>query len=95
MHLKTDPKTLSAALTKAVGVINNRNTLPILDNVYLKAEDNTLTICATDLDSEVSTRIECEVIKAGETTVNARLLSDGVKKFADGRDRDWETHYQG
>ena len=47
-----------AALLKALGhvqnVVERRNTIPILSNVLIDANENNITLVATDLDIEVS-----------------------------------------
>jgi len=50
-------------------IISSRNVLSILSNVYLKAEEDTLTIRATDLKVGFETRIPIEVSIPGSTTV--------------------------
>lgn len=81
MKLTIEKQTLAACLAKIIGVINPKNTMPILQNVYLETEGDKLTIRATDLDIEVITRVECMTLAPGAVTVNARVLSEGVKKF--------------
>ena len=84
MKIEIEQKDLSAVLTKVVGVINKRNTIPILANVLISADDNIVTIRATDLDIEAASSIECKVIEPGETTVPASLISNIVKKYETG-----------
>lgn len=84
MKLTIEQNAIASALAKVTGIVESKNTLPILSNILLTAEDNALTIRATDLEIEVTTRVECEVATAGITTVDAKLLSDGVKRLAKG-----------
>lgn len=77
-----------AALLKALGhvhrVVERRNTIPILSNVLLRAEDTGLRLRATDLDIEVTETIPAEVTQAGSTTVPAHVIYDVVRKLPDG-----------
>ncbi|HYX07094.1 MAG TPA: DNA polymerase III subunit beta, partial [Bacteroidales bacterium] len=41
-------------------VINNKNTLPILDNFLFKLEDNDLEITASDLETTMITKMQLE-----------------------------------
>lgn len=84
MRISIEQPALASALAKVTGIIESKNTLPILANVLLTAEDGHLTIRATDLDIEVTTRVECTVDNPGSTTLDAKLLSDGVKRMAKG-----------
>ncbi|HUI19723.1 MAG TPA: DNA polymerase III subunit beta [Methylocella sp.] len=77
-----------AALLKSLGhvhrVVERRNTIPILSNVLLHAEDQSLLLKATDLDLEVTERLGADVGMAGATTLPAHLLYEIVRKLPDG-----------
>ena len=65
------------------GVINNSNTLPILDNFLFELQNNTLTVSASDLESTMSTTLEVESESTGQIAVPAKLLLDTLKTFAE------------
>jgi len=77
-----------SALLKSLGhvhrVVERRNTIPILANVLIKAEDGKLSLKATDLDLEVTDSIAAEVSPAGSTTVPAHMIYDIVRKLPEG-----------
>jgi DNA polymerase-3 subunit beta len=77
-----------AALLKSLGhvhrVVERRNTIPILSNVLLQAEDRSLRLKATDLDLEVQESIPADVGQNGATTVPAHVLYDIVRKLPEG-----------
>jgi DNA polymerase III subunit beta len=77
-----------AALLRSLGhvhrVVERRNTIPILSNVLLRAEDGGLRLKATDLDIEVTETIPAEVADGGSTTVPAHVIYDIVRKLPDG-----------
>ena len=77
-----------AALLKALGhvhrVVERRNTIPILSNVLLRAEDGALRLKATDLDIEVTETISADITEGGSTTVPAYVIYDIVRKLSDG-----------
>jgi DNA polymerase III subunit beta len=77
-----------AALLKSLGhvhrVVERRNTIPILSNVLVRAEDISLLLKATDLDLEVIERLAADVGAAGATTVPAHILYEIVRKLPDG-----------
>ena len=58
------------------GVVEKRQTLPILGNVYIKQEQNTLTLIGTDLETEVLARVENVEGDDGACTVTARKFYD-------------------
>jgi len=88
-----------AALLKALGhvhrVVERRNTIPILSNVLLRAEDGTLRLKATDLDIEVTETITADITEAGSTTVPAYMIYDIVRKLPDGAQVSLETTGEG
>ena len=65
------------ALNFTLGVVEKRQTLPILSNVLLEVDESSLKLTATDLESEVSTTAIISSFKSGgKTTAPARKLSD-------------------
>ena len=74
---------LLKALNLLQGVIEKKNTLPILSNVLLEAKDGKLSIVATDLDlvfyDETS---EIKIKKDGSTTTSATILYDILRKIS-------------
>lgn len=73
----------SGALLKQLqtvgGVLNNNNTLAILDNFLFDLKQNSLTILASDLETTMSTRLDVESEDEGMVAIPARLLLDGLK----------------
>ncbi len=68
-------------LQKLGGVINNTNTLPILDNFLFEVNKNNLTITASDLETTFSSCIKVESESNSMLTLPARLLLDTLKTF--------------
>ena len=77
----------SASLLKEIqiigGVVNNTNTLPILDNFLFEINEETLTLSASDLETTMSTSIKIESTDKGSIALPARLLTDTLKTFAE------------
>src|SRR3981189_25687 len=65
-------------------VVERRNTIPILGNVLVRAENARLSLKATDLDLEVTETLPAETATAGSTTVPAHMFYDIVRKLPDG-----------
>ena len=63
------------------GVINNNNTLPILDNFLFELSKEQLKISASDLETTMSTTVAVEADSKGAIAINARLLLDTLKTF--------------
>lgn len=72
-------------LNLVAGVVERRQTLPILSNVLLALEDKTLSLTGTDLEVELIGRVELEAAGVdGEVTVPARKLVDICKSLPEG-----------
>ena len=63
------------------GVINNSNTLPILDNFLFELDGNKLTVSASDLETTMSSVLEVDSDSQGSIAVPAKLLLDTLKTF--------------
>src|SRR5256714_13136000 len=77
-----------AQLLKSLGhvhrVVERRNTIPILANVLIKAEQSKLGLKATDLDLEITETVPAEVGPPGATTVPAHMFYEIVRKLPEG-----------
>lgn len=74
---------INITLSKLVDVIDiatrfvsKNSTLPILQNLYLKASIDTLNIRATDMEKYVDIEIPCDIKLEGAVTVNAKTFLD-------------------
>ncbi len=83
MKFTIDRAALLRSLNHVQSVVERRNTIPILSNVLLKAEDGTLTMSTTDMDLEIHESVAAEVATPGATTVPAHTLHDIVRKLPD------------
>lgn len=91
MKFIIEKRPFNAALQQLSRVVEKRNTYPILANVLIIAEQDQIRLRATDLDIEIATVVVAKVSKPGKITVEARLLSDIVRKFADGTEITFEV----
>ena len=88
MKLRAARDVLLKPLQAVIGVVERRQTMPILSNVLLVARDGELLITATDLEVELVASAEVTVESAGEITVSGRKLLDICKALPDGSDID-------
>ena len=76
MNINITKETLEHPLSQIVGVVEKRQTLPILGNVFLDLSDNKLTLVGSDLETEITTKVDNVGGSDGKTTVSARKLFD-------------------
>jgi DNA polymerase III subunit beta len=75
MHITLSRDDLLKPLSIVTGVVERRQTLPILSNILLRHNGKSLTLTGTDLEVEISTNAACQGA-AGEMTLPARKLYD-------------------
>ena len=74
---------LLKSLNFVQGIVEKKNTLPILSNVLLNVANNKLQIVATDLDIVFFDEIEdLDIVKEGSTTTSASVLFDILRKIS-------------
>jgi DNA polymerase-3 subunit beta len=76
MKLTVERDKLLTPLQAVIGVVERRQTMPILANVLLAVRDGKLSITATDLEVELVAASEVTVQQAGDITVPGRKLLD-------------------
>src|SRR5688500_19953103 len=85
MKATIERATLLKSLSHVQSVVERRNTIPILSNVLVEAnEDGSIRLMATDLDLQVDESVAANVEQAGATTVSAHTLFDIVRKLPEG-----------
>lgn len=78
MKLSCTKENLLAGLTAVNRIANKNLTLPILGNILLRAENNTLILSATNLEVGITTHVRSRVVESGAVTVQARLLTEFI-----------------
>lgn len=84
MKLSAARDVLLKPLQAVIGVVERRQTMPILSNILLVAKNGELAVTATDLEVELVARAEVDVESGGEITVSGRKLLDICKALPDG-----------
>ncbi|WP_041521950.1 DNA polymerase III subunit beta [Gilvimarinus agarilyticus] len=87
MKLVVSREALLKPLQLVSGVVERRQTLPVLSNVLLVLEGSRLSLTGTDLEVEIVGRVELESPGVdGEITVPARKFVDIVRSLPDDAD---------
>lgn len=83
MKFTIDRADLLRSLTHVHSVVERRNTIPILANVLLRADKDSLSLTTTDMDLEIVESVAAKGATPGATTVPAHTLYDIVRKLPD------------
>lgn len=84
MEITVSRQDLLKELTATQNVVERKTTIPILSNFLIEAEDDRLSITATDLDQAIRTSTEVKIKKPGSCTIPARKLYDYIKLLPEG-----------
>ncbi len=95
MKLSIDRAALLRSLNHVQSVVERRNTIPILSNVLMKAEDGVLSLSSTDMDLEINESVAANIIDAGATTAPAHTLHDIIRKLPDGSEVEISLNAEG
>ncbi|NWF36976.1 DNA polymerase III subunit beta [Mariprofundus sp. KV] len=81
MNITLSRASLLQAVQRCQSIVEKRHTIPILANILLQAENDTLHITATDLEVGIRSQAPATVSKEGSITVSARKLFDIIKEL--------------
>jgi len=81
MKVSASREHLLEALQSVIGVVERRQTMPILSNILLSARDNRLRATGTDLEVELVASAEVTVQQPGDITVPGRKLLDILRNL--------------
>lgn len=81
MKLKIKKEEILKGLQRIQGVVEKKNTMPILSNMLLTADSSGVEIVATDLEIGLRGRYAGEVEKPGSVTVSAKKMYEIVREL--------------
>ncbi|RZO11905.1 MAG: DNA polymerase III subunit beta, partial [SAR86 cluster bacterium] len=87
MEITVKKEDIVSALNITLGVVEKRQTLPILANVLFEVAENRFKLTATDLESEVTTSGPLSNLESsGKTTTSAKKLNELCRLIPDGEE---------
>ena len=72
---------LSDAFLSVSKAISNKITNPILEGIKIVAEDDTLTLSATDTELSIKRKIKANIKEEGEAVVPGKFITEFIKKL--------------
>lgn len=81
MKLTIKKEEILRGLQRIQGVVEKKNTMPILSNMLLTAESGSVEIIATDLEIGLRGRYDAQVEKPGSVTVSAKKMYEIVREL--------------
>ena len=83
MELVARKNDLLKELSLLQGIVERKNTIPILANVLIQADKSGVSLLATDLDVGLRSKCEATVTKTGTLTLPAKKLFEIVSALPD------------
>lgn len=84
MKLTVTQENLSRALSTVGRVASSKTSLPVLNNILLRTDNNRLLLAATNLEIAITEYIGAKIVSDGAITIPARLISDYVSNLPKG-----------
>lgn len=84
MKIEIEKKELLNLIGKTQNIVEKRNTMPVLVNILLEADQKKLKVFATDLEVSLTDEVAVQVHQPGKVAVSARNLFEIAKKLSDG-----------
>ena len=81
MKLRVNRNELWQGIDTVLEAVSSKPSLPVLANILLEANEETLSLAATDLDLSIRTQVPAVVEEAGKTTVSARKLAEITREW--------------
>ena len=82
MKFKIPRSNFFKTLSHLQGIVDKKNSLPILSKILIEAKNNELPLSSTDMDISIIEKINCNVMEDGATTINSQILYDIVRKIS-------------
>lgn len=84
MKVEIEKKDLLNLIGKTQNIVEKRNTMPILVNILLEADEASLKVFATDLEVSLTDQVKAKVVQAGKVAISAKKLFEIVKELGEG-----------
>ena len=84
MKFNIQREVLLQPLSQVIGVVERRQTLPVLANFLIAAQGKRISVTGTDMEVELVSSVKADISTEGDTTVPARKLLDIVRMLPEG-----------
>lgn len=81
MNFSIEKEVFLKGLARIQGIVEKRNTIPILSNVLIDAKDDQIFLTATDLEVGMRASFPAKIKQAGKVTVSAKKLYEIIKEL--------------
>ena len=81
MNLICEKEKILKGINSVINGVSSKTTMPILEGILLKTNDNELILTTYDLEIGIEYTLEAKIIEQGNTVVNATMFSEIIRKL--------------
>lgn len=81
MKIACNRQQLNEAVLNVQRAVSTKSSVPALEGILLRTQDDELTLCGYDLELGMTTRMEARVEEKGSIILSARLFGDIVRRL--------------
>ena len=81
MKLVCEKEKILKGINSVINGVSSKTTMPILEGILLKTNDNELILTSYDLEIGIEYTVEAKIIEQGNTVVNATMFSEIIRKL--------------
>ena len=81
MKLRVNRNELWQGIDTVLEAVSSKPSLPVLANILIEADEETLSLAATDLDLSIRTQVSAVIEEKGRTTISARKLAEITREW--------------
>lgn len=84
MKFTCNTKQLSEACSNVMRAVSTKVTIPTIEGILMECGSDTLSLTGYDFEFGINTTLEANVAEAGAIVINAKIISDIIRKLPDG-----------
>ena len=81
MNFICSKQKLQEGISIVTKAITGKTTMPILEGIYIEANNEGVTLIGSDMDVSIETKVEATVITPGKIVLDARLFGEIIRKL--------------
>ena len=86
MKFQVSKAKIFKSISHLQGIVDKKNSLPILSNILIEAKNSNLILSSTDMDISIIEKISCNILEEGSTTINSQIFYDIIRKIDNNSD---------
>lgn len=84
MKFTCNTKQLSEACLNVMRAVSTKVTIPTIEGILIECGSDTLSLTGYDFEFGINTTLDANVVEPGAIVINAKVISDIIKKLPDG-----------